>query len=406
MLARALGVDANVDALAASIGWVVAASGVIGWTLALATVPRYIAARTTAGDGSGLFQGTAGLAAITSISVAIASFALADTLAAVLLSGSAAATQATAAGLIRITAPLQVLWTFTILTSSLANARHHYVAPAIATVLPSVVIIAVLIARPTVEAAAAAYVLGAALQLTALLVFGRDWRADIRPVIDRAAARGIAPALLPVGISLAALNLALVAARSAASLGAPGDVAALDYTMRLTAALESLLLAGGLQVALTIWSEDAADGGARSRPMRAMVVAAAVGSAAAVALIILAGPIVSILFGGGNFDAADVTLVTLVLIAVAPAVPARMQLFLVHRLLIARSILWRAAAVSAVAVPAVGIAALVGTQAAGAVGSGLGYSAGWIVVAVVALVAVPRARAGPATTMAAAAPST
>ncbi len=160
-----------------------------------------------------------------------------------------------------------------------------------------------------------------------------------------------------------------------------------------------LLLAGGLQVALTIWSEDAAGSGRRSRPMRAMVAAAAVGSAAAVALIVLAGPIVSILFGGGNFDAADVTLVSLVLVAVAPAVPARMQLFLVHRLLIARSFLWRAAAVSAVAVPAVGIAALLGTQAAGAVGSGLGYSAGWIVVAVVALVAVPRGTRDPATTM-------
>ena len=169
--------------------------------------------------------------------------------------------------------------------------------------------------------------------------------------------------------------------------------------MRLTAALESVLLAGGLQVALTIWSEEAAKGGERSRPIRAFVAAAVVGSIAAVGLIVFSGPLVAILFGGGNFDAADVALVSLVLVAVAPAVPARMQLFLVHRLLIARGILWRAAAVSAVAVPAVGLGALAGTVLLGAVGSGLGFSAGWILVAVVALIAIPRPHARPVGTV-------
>jgi putative peptidoglycan lipid II flippase len=380
-----------VDALAASIGWVVAASGIIGWTLALSVVPRYISARTTgSGDATAMFRSAAALGAAASLLVAGASFVFADALSVVLLSGSTAGTQHTAATLLRITSPLLVLWTFTILGSSLANARFHFVAPALVTVVPSLFIIGVLLVRPAVEAAAAAYVVGTALQLLALLLFGRRWRGDLLPTFRRTHARRLAPALLPVGISLAALNLALVAARSAASLGRPGDVAALDYAIRLTAALESLLLAGGLQVALTIWSEEAAERDARSRPIRAFVAAALVGSAAAIALIVLAGPVVSILFGGGNFDTGDVALVTLVLIAVAPAVPARMQLFLTHRLLIARGILWRAAAVSAIAVPAVGIGALIGTNALGAVGSGLGFSAGWILVAVVALVAIPR----------------
>lgn len=393
VLSRSLGISTDVDALAAALAWAVSATGVVGWTIASLVVPLYIEARTRDPLEARRIARTASALAIVAGGVlAVITVLAADPLAMTLLPGSEPPSRDELASLLRISAPLHLVWTFWILTAALANARRHFAAATLVTVVPSVTIIAVIVVVPTVEAAAVAYVVGMAAQLAILIADGPEWRTDLVPALDRTALGRLGAGALPLALTFLFQNVALLVVRAAASLGGPGDVAAFDYALRLTLAGESVLLSGALAVALTVWSEDRATGAERLPLDQAIVSTAGVGLAVAAVVIALASPMVSLLFVGGRFGGEDAERVALALTWIAPGMAARMVLHLVMRRLLARRAAWLLAGVSSVAVTVIAFAGSAGQTAIGLGGVGFGYSLAWIVAAGVGVVGARRLR--------------
>lgn len=391
VLARSLGVSANVDALAVALAWAVAVSGIVGWTLATAVVPLYIAARVSArSDASELFGTATSLAGVAGAALTLMTLLAAEPLASALLPGGSPDTRQTLVLLLRITCPLPFIWVMWIMASGLANARRQYVGAALVTVVPSLIVIATLLLSPTVQAAAGAYVVGMTAQVGVLVASGRQWRRDLAPRFAREAFSTLAPRLLPLAAMFVFQSAALLAVRAVASLGDPGDLAALDYAMRLTMAVESVLLTGAVAVALTVWAEERVTGVERLPARHAILLTGSVGALVAALLMLGATPTVTVLFGGGAFTGADVSRVAVALTWVAPGMAARMLILLVLRLLLARGSTWALAALFGLALAAVTIAALLGHIAAGLAGVAFGYSVGWVLAAIAAVVPIRR----------------
>jgi len=394
LYARGLGIGSNTDALAVALAWAVATTGLVGTTLMSVVVPTYIAARHNHPlRATAIARNSNAVAFGIGLIFAAVTFGLAPQIAPILLPGSDSSTRHALEGLLRITAPLHVLWIVAVATTALANARGQFLLAAASTVVPSLPIIValVLIPPPTVERTAAAYSIGIVAQITLLTVLGNGWGRDAVPAFSRGLIVPLVRAAAPMAIAFGFMGLSSLAVRSIASFGGPGDAASLDYATRLTTAMESVLTAGSLAVALTIWSEDAVRVGPARLPLgRAILIATALSISAAVSLIWLAVPITDVLFGNGRLPPHQIALVSSALVWLAPGLAARMVHMVGMRMLLAQRATWSITAIGLLALVGVVGGALVGRAEGGLVGVAAGYSAGWIIATVVTLLALVR----------------
>ena len=395
--ARALGVGADTDGMAAALAWAVSTTGIIGTTLMAVVIPAYIRARATSPEAaSTLFGAATCVATAIGLVLAIGSLVAAPALVQAMLPGSSGEGAQVATDVVRLTAPLHVLWIATVAAIALANSRGRFVLAAASTIIPSVPVIAsvVIPPHPSVYLTAAAYVLGVALQLGFLIAYGRDWIRDLAPRLHMASLQPLRRSLVPIGLAFLAINLTGVAIRSVASLGPTGDVATLDYATRLTTAAESVLLNGVLAILLTVWSEDAVGAQDRLPVGRTIAYAIVLGGGAALSLALLAGPIVALLFGGGRFSQLDSARVASVLVWLAVGMAARMVHMVAVRVLLARQARWTIAWIGVIALLGVVGGAAIGHAIWGLDGVAVGYSVGWIGAAA-ATVAATRRRLPP-----------
>lgn len=386
--ARALGVGSDVDALAAALAWSLAITGFVGTTFASAVVPAYLRLRAAGDAGAGdLFRSTNTVALLIGLALSAGSFAFAPAVAPVLLPGASGATLATLSDLLRLTAPMQLLWIAVITGTALANAQGRYVAAAAITILPSLAVLVSILAYPSVTGAGMGYVLGYAIELAVLLIMLREsWHSDLLP--ERPAAVGpLVRPILFIGFALLLINGSGVAIRAIASLGGPGDLAVFDYASRLSLAAEAILSTSALAVVFTVWSEDSSRERHRLPLARTLAVAAALSSVAAAAVAALAPIVVGLLFQGGRFGAADTARVSLVLALLAPGMAGRIVHMMALRALLAWHGTWSMAVVGVTALAGVIGGGLLGQAIAGLGGAALGYSCAWICVAVVTAVA-------------------
>lgn len=378
--ARVIGVGASADALAAALAWAVVTTGLLGTTMVSVVVPPYIRMRVSDAAGArALYRAASGIAWSAGGFATFGTFVFAEPLASVLLPGASGSGEL--ANLLRVSAPLHLVWVAVIAITALANARGSYVLAGAASIVPSSIIVVVLVLVPSVEGAAVGYVLGMAGQAIALAALGRDWIGDAIPSARIAAVAGLVPRILPIGAAFSLMNATGLVVRSVASNGGPGDVAAIDYATRLSTAAESVLLSGGLAVLLTIWSEEQVTDRRRLAVGCTLVAATALAGAAAIGMIILAPIVVTILFEGGRFRSEDVPRVSGALAGIAAGMAARMVLMVALRSLLARQSSWSLAAVGAISLASVGVMSIAGWDLGGFVGLGFGYSTGWLLAA-------------------------
>jgi peptidoglycan biosynthesis protein MviN/MurJ (putative lipid II flippase) len=407
LYARALGVGADTDALAAALAWAVATSGLIGVTLQSVVLPRYAAAlhreptsaRVVLQSGSAIGLG-AGLG------IAVITFAAAPALANLLLPRSDVTVVRQLEVLLRLTAVLHVSWVAVWLATTIANARERYVLAALSPVAAAAPIIGVLVlaANPSVEEVAVAFAVGTILQVmvVGVLVGGRF--VDAMPIPGRYATRRLLRPMGGIASAFLLMNGAGLMLRALASAQATGDVAVVDYAFRVSLAAEQLVLAGLLAVALTRWSQmgEGAETSASIGRVLPLVVDAAV--LVAVLLMVVGTDAVGVLFGSVKFDASAVSAVGAVLAWMGPGIAAHMVLLVVMRAILATA---RTLVMVAIGVTVLLSATIVGVAAmpAGLNSVGLAYSCAWLCACVVGLagmrnlippreVAVEGARAG------------
>lgn len=396
LFARSLGVNTRTDALAVALAWVVGTSGPLGVTLASVLLPKYVQAwighdRSRARS---LLQSASaiglGLAAV----LALATLLGAGPLATALAPGLEGADHDRLAGLLRLTAPLQILWTMVWLLTARANARARYVVTAASFALPTIPVIAVLgfVPNVTVEQVVVAYVVGAAFQVLAVAALNRGSLTELLPRLGNAPTREIVRALLPVGAAFLLMSSTGLAIRGLASLHGAGAIATSDYANRLEIAGEQVLLSGFLAVIFTRWSgrHDLRETPAETSDSIVTALLTMAGPAVAVgfAVPILGPAVVALLFEGGRFEAENTEAVAGFLGWMGPGIAARIVILLAVRALLAGA--------HYKALPMVGLVALVATlgtglalgSMVGLVGVALGFSAGWIGAMVAALAAL------------------
>ncbi|MFG1464007.1 lipid II flippase MurJ [Xanthobacter sp. DSM 24535] len=214
----------------------------------------------------------------------------------------------------------------------LANAGHRVFLPALAPGLANAVVLTVIlflvlhgeVATDTAAFLVACAQVAAGVAQLALMIIasrgttgaptptgpGSDWRGA------RAVLRACAPALLFAGLSQFRL---LIAAATVSAL--PGAVAALNYAQRLVDLPLGLVGASAGAVLVPLL---AAGGGGRGRHASgASLAALALALPAGTGLAVLAGPIVTVLYQRGSFDAQDAHLTALLLTALAFSLPAQ-----------------------------------------------------------------------------------
>lgn len=380
--ARVIGVGASADALAAALAWSVVTTGLLGTTMVSVVVPPYIQLRVADPErAAALYRAASGLALATAGLASVGSFVLAGPLAVLLLPGADPGARQELAHLVRLTAPLHLIWVAVISATALANARGRYFVAGAASVVPSIVIVGALVIVGSPNGTAVGYVVGMIGQLVVLALVGRRWIADAIPSIRLGNLSDLLPRIVPVAAAFALMNATGIVVRALASLGGAGDVAALDYATRLSTAMEGVLLSGGLAVVLTIWAEDQVNDRPRLAIGRTLAAATVIACLAATGLVLLAPAVIMVLFEGGRFSADDVPRVAAALAAIAPGMAARMVLMVALRALLARQATWSLAIVGAIALAGVTMLSALGWNAAGLVGLGIGYSIGWILAA-------------------------
>ncbi len=401
LFARALGVDAQTDALAAALAWGVGTSGPVGAALASVALPAYVQARASGDEqrARASIQASAGIGLTAALLLAIITFLAADSLSAALAPGLVGGDRERLAGLLRLTAPLEFLWILVWLTVARANARKRYVLAAASFAIPPVPVILTFVLSPnaTVEEVALAYIVGAALQV-ALVAASVGPLGDLRPSLRTATARRLIRRLIPAGLAFGLMSIAGLVLRGVASLQGPGAVATADYASRLVVAGEQILLSGLLAVVFTRWSHEAGAMGSATVAVAeaggAWSVQGAVlrmlGPVIGVAFLlpIVAPPLVSILFQGGRFDAEDAGAVARFLGWMSAGVAAHMLVLLAVRALLAAGRFIILSVVGAVAVVTMWGVGLIAGASMGLDGVALAYAVGWFAAAVVSLVAL------------------
>jgi putative peptidoglycan lipid II flippase len=193
------------------------------------------------------------------------------------------------------------------------NARNHFATPAAATLIQySIILITLLVLAPTLGIAAVAvgYVLGMVGQVlvlgVAVYVKGGSYRPVLRlrhPVVRRAAGL-LAP---PLSGELLAQSVVVIE-RALASFLAPGSVSALAYAGRILRASDILFLTNVVVAGLPRLSSLATardfDGFKRFMSL-GLKLAWAITIPLTAVILALNGPIVSLVFQRGAFDAQD-----------------------------------------------------------------------------------------------------
>jgi putative peptidoglycan lipid II flippase len=338
--ARVLGVSASTDALAAALTWIISLTGLVGTTFASVTVPSYLRTLATHPVGARDFFRTAHTVAIAfGLAIALLTFGAAGLLASVLLPGSEESSRTELVDILRVSAPLGVLWVAVFTLTSLANAHQRYGLAAAATVIPSIPVIAVLLLlpHPSVVQVASAFVVGITLEILALGAAVRPWWRHLVPSLSRRSLVRLGRTAAPVVLAFLLVNVSNVVLRAIASLGGSGDVSIVDYATRIVTAAETVLLSGALAVVLTVWSTDEGKPLAERLPLLGTV-RAALGFVvpAAIAVVVFAPAIVDALFGGGRFSVDDVDQVARFLTWISLGLAAHAMYMVLVRAMLAR----------------------------------------------------------------------
>jgi len=392
LLAHALGLSSAADTLALALVWAVSTTGPIGTTLGSILVPSYVAAREDSSeeDVRRLLSGTAVVAVVIGIALAVVTLVAAPFLAGLLGPGLDAAGSERLVRLLRLTAPLDVLWIAVWVVVMHANARHRYVIAGASFAVPSLPVIAGLLTIPaiSVETIAVLYDIGAIAQV--LLVVGID-REATRQILSRpdfSIVRALIPNLLVLGAAIALMGAQGVVIRALASLEGQGGVATADYASRLEVAGEQVLLSGLLAVVLTEWSYTAlSSGDAPFGPRVGGVIARASGLFVIVGAAVpaLAPPVVGLLLYGGRFSEANGVAVGSFLTFMSAGISGRLIVLLTARAYIARRRYWRLVGVGFVAIGGTAVVGLATLAAFGINAVAIAYSAGWIAAAAVSV---------------------
>ncbi len=386
LYARALGVSADTDALGAALAWAVGTTGLVGTTLATVYLPRFVRAAHAGPEAIALRTQATTIALVVAAALLAVTVLGAPLVATLLAPGGDAVRRETLAGLLRISAPLEVTWPLVWLALGAANARERYVLAAATAMLAPLPVIAILLTgSPNVQLVAIAYVGGTILQLAAL------WGLvpASRPVLARSASPSQIAArdLLSVGIVFALLSLIPFEVRGLASLHGVGAIAIADYASRLVLAGQQVLLSGLLAVTFTRWSRspDAPSAAAIDSVQRTLVLVGFVGVATILVLPVVAVDLTRIVLGGGRFGSADADAVGTFVAWMAPGIAGHMLLMVAVRALFAAD---RIGPLIAAATAAVSITLVVGVLAQvvwGLTGVAAGYSAGYLAAAAVAV---------------------
>jgi putative peptidoglycan lipid II flippase len=388
LYARTLGVNADTDALGATLAWAIGTTGFVGTSLASVFVPGYV--RESRQDPVRALRARRRATFITICvggTLMLTTAFAAPFLASVLAPGVGADQQAKLVTLLRIAAPLEIIWPIFWLAVSVVNARERYVLAAASTVIPPIPVILLLLAgRPTVESVIVAYIVGAMLQV--LTLWGVD--RDSRPALGISGSNQLGRHMVPVAAAFGFLSLIPLEVRGLASLQGTGAVAVADYASRLVLAGQQVMLSGLLAVTFTRWSKGRLTE-TRSRldsMERTVLVVATIGVVVAFALPLVSVELTRIVFAGGRFTYADAADVGTFIGWMAPGIGAHMVLMGALRGLLARGRtrpVVIAGASAAIATLATGWLA---QRWLGVHGVAVGYSAGYLVAAAVLLVAV------------------
>jgi len=300
--------------------------------LAAPFVPIYSSLRHDQGDdsrandfGRTVLTGAIGVMAVASIAI----FMAAGWLAEVVVPDAPAATKELYVQLLRINCFAQVLFAASFPLGEILVAHRRFVFYAIAPIFYTggIILGTVLFAsRFGIVATAWGAVSGAAAHLAIRAIGTTRTSFRIRPAfaIRTAAFAEFLRLMIPRMFSVAIEPLTLTYFTRVAAGLAAGSIAALNFGLDFQVLPVSLI---GVSFSLAVFPVLSAayadrDGAAfRSVLARNLVTIAVLTSLAAVALFVLAGPLVSVLLGGGRFGAADVALTTTVVAAFALSIP-------------------------------------------------------------------------------------
>jgi len=207
------------------------------------------------------------------------------------------------------TLPLLVLLTVTSLLAGTLNAYKRFALPAVSPGVRAIAVLAVIAllrGRIGVHSIAAGYVAGELLRCAVLLAYAA--RVGIRPSlrspkVDPRLADFLKTASYQVA-GMVALAFTPIVDKTMASWLATGSVSVLEYATRLYEIPMTFAQAGFFVVLLSHWSLDfyAGRGGRFKKEVtRTAAVVGALGALASLALILLKNPLVSLVYGRGEF---------------------------------------------------------------------------------------------------------
>lgn len=306
VIAHRFGVGDDIDAFFVALLVPTTVAAILSGSVASASVPIYVDLRRSRDEAAARAFAANLLAVVSALTIALAVLlALASPqLVGVIGGGFASEKRAFAAALLAILAPLALLQTLAGFWGALVNARQRFAAVALLPVTTPAVSASVILwwgQGASVEALALAYLLGAALEIAALLPFAAAFNLPLVPRwqgLDAATRRALAQcASLVFGAAMMG-STQLVDQAMAAWLG-PGSVSMLNYGGRLVAVVLTFVALPISVVSLPHFSQFAAERdwtGAR-RTIRRLA-GATVALAVPMTLILAAfsGPIVDLLF--------------------------------------------------------------------------------------------------------------
>ncbi len=292
-----------------------------GATLGSAFIPTFARLFTKESEEAAwrLARSVLNLVALATIAFAVLGILLAPVLVPIMApglgedTGQQAELRSLAVDLTRLMMLSPILFAVSGMFMGILNARHHFLWPAIAPMVYNLAIIVGALAFDDVHALAAAVVIGAALhlvvQLPALFAVGMRWRpeANWRDAAVREVGRLMAPRVL----GLAAFQLNLLVTIFFASTINDQAISAVNYAWLIMMTPLGLFgMAIGTAVFPTM-AEQAATARAELRRTleQSLRVTLFLTVPAAVGLMILAGPLVALLFQRGAFteSSTDVT---------------------------------------------------------------------------------------------------
>lgn len=208
------------------------------------------------------------------------------------------------AHLLRIMLPYMAIICVAAILGAALNGLRHYFTPAIAPIVLNLVWIATLfLFFRNIEAVAWAVVVGGILELALLLPPLLARRMPVRPSLDLKdpALREVGRQFLPVVLGLSLSQINELVGRVIAEVLVPGDgaVSALYYGNQLTQFPLALIGTAVATAVFPLFASPAED--FRDVLSRALRLVFFLALPAAVGLIVLARPIVALLFGGGRF---------------------------------------------------------------------------------------------------------